>query len=59
MTKKRFNDGRCCNNCGYLITTYIEWDCCGAWSSESECAMGYDLDETDGTQCEDYYYSGW
>lgn len=55
MAENKFNDGRCCSICGNLITEYHEWDCCGTWTSESECRMGHDLDETDGTQCEDYY----
>ena len=33
--------------CGNLKTTYHEWDCNGTWSSESECKLGYDLEETD------------
>ena len=54
MTEKRYNDGRCCSICRNLKTTYHEWDCCGTWTSEVECSMGYDLDETDGTQCDDF-----
>ena len=54
MTEKRFNDGRCCSIYGNLKTIYHEWDCCGTWTSEVECDMGHDLDETDGIQCEDF-----
>ena len=54
MAEKRFNDGGCCNICGNLKTIYHEWDCSGTWTSESECVMGHNLDETDGTNCEDY-----
>lgn len=53
MTKK-YNDGRCCNICGNLERTYHEWDCSGTWSCETECKLGYDLEETDGTDCNDF-----
>ena len=53
MTKK-YTDGRCCNICGYLETTYYEWDCSGTWTSEIECRIGHNLEETDGTQCDDF-----
>ena len=51
-----FDDGRCCSICGNLETEYHEWDCNGTWTSESKCLMGHDLDETDGTNCKDYFY---
>ncbi len=51
---EKYNDGRCCSICGYLETTYHEWDCNGTWTSEIECRMGHDLEETDGTQCDDF-----
>ena len=57
MTK--YNDGRSCSICGYYKTTYHEWDCAGIWTSESECALGYDLDEVDGTECDDYWQPIW
>ena len=46
--------------CGNLKTTYHEWNCNGNWhfESEDECLMGHDLDETNGTQCDDFI-SNW
>ena len=55
---KKYNDGRSCHICGNLETTYHEWDCSGTWSCEIECKLGYDLEETDGTDCEDFI-SNW
>ena len=55
MTKNtQYNDGRSCSICGNLKTTYHEWDCKGTWTSEVECLLGYDLEETDGTNCDDF-----
>lgn len=53
MTEK-YTDGRCCSCCRNLKTIYHEWDCSGTWTSEIECGMGHDLEETDGTQCDDF-----
>ena len=52
---KKFDDGRCCNLCGNLETEYHDLDSCGTWISKTRCSAGHDLNETDGTQCEDYY----
>lgn len=57
MYTDKYNDGRSCSICGNLKTTYHEWNCNGNWhyESESECLMGHDLEETNGTQCDDYF----
>ena len=53
-----YDDGRGCTICGNLKTTYHEWDCCGTWTCEIECMLGYDLNEVDGTNCDDFWYEG-
>ena len=55
LNNKKFDDGRCCNLCGNLETEYHDLDSCGTWISKTRCSAGHDLNETDGTQCEDYY----
>jgi hypothetical protein len=57
MTAKRFNDGRSCSICGNLKTIYHEWDCMGTWTCEVECTEGYNLEETNGTDCEDFWHN--
>ena len=50
----KHDDGRCCNTCTRRYTIYREWDCMGTWTSENKCGVGHDLEETNGTDCDDY-----
>ena len=55
MTAKRYTDGRSCRICDNLNTIYHEWDCMGTWTCEVECTKGHNLEETNGSNCKDFW----